>query len=48
MRKILNDINEKENVKLIGNYLEGRLENAMNAIIGMLSAKRTALVDREA
>lgn len=48
VRKILNDITEKENVKLIGNYLEGRLENGMKAIIEMLSAKRTALVDKEA
>lgn len=44
-RKILNDISETENVKLIGKYLEDRLENAMKSIIELLTKKKAALVD---
>ena len=44
-RKILNDITEKDNVKLIRNYLEDRLETAMKAIIDLLATKKAALND---
>ena len=46
VRKILNDITDKENTKLISSYLESRLEKAMKQTIEMLQARRASLTDK--